>query len=225
MPSWCAWRSRRCCWAPGRNITGCGCATPGGGPCSPACRTSPAITNGSRPPLLAAAMDYLAREVPSWHDQMRLIDATPVPCGTSRETAKRSGLAGWASYGYCAAHSRWYWGLKLYLITTPDGMPTAWCLASPQLGEREVAADLLAHARRPLALPAPARRAHALRPGLTIISDKGLAGQEFEDLVTSGYGLHLVRPDRRDETPRHGSIGWIRPGVESGKHTPKSPAR
>ena len=27
-------------------------------------------------PLLAAAMDYLAREVPSWHDQVRLIDAT-----------------------------------------------------------------------------------------------------------------------------------------------------
>jgi hypothetical protein len=38
------------------------------------------------------------------------------------------------------------WGLKLYLITTPDGMPTAWCLADPKLGEREVAGDLLAHA-------------------------------------------------------------------------------
>ena len=59
-------------------------------------------------PLLAAAMDYLARECPSWHDQVRLIDATPVPCGTSRETVKRSELAGWAGYGYCAAHSRWY---------------------------------------------------------------------------------------------------------------------
>ena len=32
-------------------------------------------------PLLAAVMDYLARECPSWHDQVRLIDATPVPCG------------------------------------------------------------------------------------------------------------------------------------------------
>jgi hypothetical protein len=51
-------------------------------------------------------------------------------------------------YGYCAAHSRWYWGLKLYLLTTPDGMPTAWCLASPKTGEREIAAELLAHAAR-----------------------------------------------------------------------------
>jgi hypothetical protein len=30
-------------------------------------------------PLLAAALDYLAREVPSWHNQVRLIDATPLP--------------------------------------------------------------------------------------------------------------------------------------------------
>ena len=39
-------------------------------------------------------MDHLARQSPSWHDQVRLIDATPVPCGTSRETVKRSELAG-----------------------------------------------------------------------------------------------------------------------------------
>jgi hypothetical protein len=66
---------------------------------------------------------------------VRLIDATPVPCGTSRETVNRSELAGWAGYGCCAAHSRWYWGLKLYLVTAPDGMPVAWCLASPQIGD------------------------------------------------------------------------------------------
>jgi hypothetical protein len=89
-------------------------------------------------PPLAAAIDFLAMEAPSWHDQVRLIDATPVPCGASRETVKRSELAGWASYGRCAAHSRCYRGLKLYLVTAPDGMPVAWCLASPRLSERKV---------------------------------------------------------------------------------------
>jgi hypothetical protein len=162
-------------------------------------------------PLLAAVMDYLAREVPSWHDQVRLIDATPLPCGTSRQTVRRSELAGWAGYGYCAAHSRWYWGLKLYLLTTPDGMPTAWCLARPRIGEREAAADLLAHAAR----------TGALRPGLTLIGDKGFAGRDFEDLLTARWGLHLVRPGRRDETPRHGPIGWIRQWIESVNDTLK----
>jgi hypothetical protein len=129
-------------------------------------------------PLLAATIDHLARQSPSWQDQVRLIDATPVPCGASRETVKRSELAGWAGYGYCAAHSRWYQGLKLYLVTTPDGMPVAWCLASPKIGEREVAAELLACASR----------TGALRPGLTLIGDKGFAGRDFEDLVTTGTG-------------------------------------
>jgi hypothetical protein len=156
-------------------------------------------------------LDHLARQSPSWHDPVRLIDATPVPCGTSRETVKRSELAGWAGYGYCAAHSRYYWGLKLYLITTPDEMPVAWCLATPKLGEREVAAELLAHAAR----------TGALRPGLILIGDKGFAGREFEDLVTAGFGLRLVRPDRRDEAPRHGNIGWIRQWIESVNNTLK----
>jgi hypothetical protein len=162
-------------------------------------------------PLLAATIDHLARQSPSWWDQVRLIDATPVPCGTSRETVRRSELAGWANYGYCAAHSRWYWGLKLYLLTAPDGMPVAWCLADPKIGEREVAAELLARA---------AGR-QALRPGLTLIGDKGFAGRDFEDLVTAECGLHLVRPDRRDEAPRHGSIGWIRQWIESVNDTLK----
>jgi hypothetical protein len=35
------------------------------------------------------------------------------------------------------------------------------------------------------------------------------------DATTARYQMHLVRPDRRDETPRHGSIGWIRQWIEA----------
>ena len=103
-------------------------------------------------PLLAAVLDHLARQAPVLARPGAADRRDPASCSTSRETVKRSELAGWANYGYCAAHSRFYWGLKLYLITTPDGMPVAWCLANPQIGEREVAAELLAHARRTGAL-------------------------------------------------------------------------
>lgn len=58
-------------------------------------------------------------------------------------TVKRSGLAGWAGYGYCASHSRFDWGLKLYLVCTPSGMPILWALANPKIGEREVLATML----------------------------------------------------------------------------------
>ena len=43
--------------------------------------------------------------------------------------------------------------------------------------------------------------------GLTLISDKGFAGRAFEDLVTTGYQLRLVRPDRRDEAPLQAAAG------------------
>jgi hypothetical protein len=146
----------------------------------------------------------LATRVPSHTDQLRLIDATPLPCGTSRETVKRSQLAGWASYGYCASHSRFYWGLKLYLVTTLEGMPIVWCLADPKLGEREVAADLLAHACDLAALPT----------GVVVIGDKGFAGREFERDMTD-LGVTFVHPDRRNETRRHGNLAIIRQRIES----------
>jgi hypothetical protein len=59
-------------------------------------------------PLICKATLYLATLCPSWADDLRLFDATPVPCGASRQTVERSELAGWADYGYCAAHSRFY---------------------------------------------------------------------------------------------------------------------
>ncbi len=61
-------------------------------------------------PQIVTLLGYLARISPSWCDGLRLIDATPVPCGQSRETVKRSQFDGHAAYGYCAAHSRHFWG-------------------------------------------------------------------------------------------------------------------
>jgi hypothetical protein len=155
-------------------------------------------------PLLLAATVKLAAQVPSTADALRLLDATPVPCGTSRQTVKRSDLAGVANYGYCASHSRWYWGLKLYLVTTADGMPIVWCLADPKLGEREVAAELLEHAHDQQLLPG----------GVILIGDKGFSGTAFETHAAT-LGITFVRPDRRDETRRHGNLAPIRQRIES----------
>jgi hypothetical protein len=155
-------------------------------------------------PLLAAAITHLARVSPSWCDDLRLIDATPVPCGSSRETVRRSDLAGAAGYGYCASHSRFYWGLKLYLLAAPDGMPIAWCLADPKIGEREVFLDLLTIAVE----------TGRLAPGTTVLADKGLAGRDIEAWI-GWLGVRMLRPDRRDENTRHGNLGGVRQWIEA----------
>jgi Transposase DDE domain len=153
-------------------------------------------------PLVALAIQDLAAHTPSWCEPLRLVDSTPVPCAASRQTVKRSALAGHAGYGYCKSHHRYFWGFRLYVLASPDGLPVAWCLATPKLGEREVVAALLDRER------------HRLRPGLVILADKGFAGQEFEQLV-AGYGGRLLRPDRADEPHRHGSLGRFRQWIES----------
>jgi len=162
-------------------------------------------------PLICKATFYLATLCPSWSDDLRLLDGTPVPCGTSRQTVERSELAGLANYGYCAAHSRWYWGLKLYLLTTPEGMPVAWCLADPKIGEREIAADLLGLARD----------TGALREGMIVLADKGLAGREMERYAADQVKVLLARPDRKNEPRRFGSLGGMRQWIESVNDTLK----
>jgi Transposase DDE domain len=148
---------------------------------------------------IATLLGHLAQISPSWCDSLRLIDATPVPCGQSRETVKRSEFAGYAAYGYCAAHSRHFWGFKLYLLAACDGMPIAFYLAPANAPEREVVAAMLDGIDL---------------EGYTVIGDKGLSGAEIEGLVAALGGAFL-RPDRRDEKPRFGSLGGVRQWIEA----------
>ena len=162
-------------------------------------------------PQICEVIEHLARISPSFCDRLRLLDSTPVPCGQSRETRKRSELAGWAAYGYCASHSRPFWGLRLYLLCAPDGMPVSFCLAPANEGEREVAAAMLDRARE----------RGMLDGGEIIVTDKGFASREFEQLITS-LDATLIRPDRKDEHPRFGNLGRVRQWIESIINTTKS---
>lgn len=63
-------------------------------------------------------------------------------CARSRETVKRSDLAGWAEYGqHCASHSRYFWGLRLHLVCTLHGLPMGWALTGAKADERAVLAN------------------------------------------------------------------------------------
>jgi Transposase DDE domain len=150
-------------------------------------------------PTIARVISHLAVNSPSFCDNLRLLDSTPVPCGQSRETARRSELAGHAAYGWCTSHSRYYWGFRLYLLCAPDGMPIACELAAANVAERVVAAEMLERV--------------ALE-GYTVMADKGFAGTEFEAHMAA-LGAHFLRPDRKDEPHRHGSLGPVRQWIES----------
>ena len=150
-------------------------------------------------PQIVRLLNVVAFASPSWHDKIRLLDSTPVPCGASRETVKRSAFAGHAAYGYCASHSRYFWGFRLYLLCASDGMPICFELAPANAPERDMAAEMLQRVEL---------------DGYTVIADRGFAGAEFEALMRELRALFL-RPDRKDEPARFGNLGDIRQTVES----------
>lgn len=120
--------------------------------------------------LLTSMIRIVARDTSLWSDHVWLVDSTPVGCGCSRETVKRSDLAGWAQYGYCASHSRYFWGLRLHLVCTLGGLPVLFALTGAKADERETLRDMLDTAPDVL----------AVHPGQTIIGDKNYFGREFE---------------------------------------------
>jgi hypothetical protein len=136
----------------------------------------------------------LARETSLWTDDVWVVDSTPVECGRSKDTTRRSDLAGWAEYGYCASHSRWFWGLRLHLVCTLHGLPVAFALTGAKADERQALLAILA-ADPDLA---------SLLPGQIIIADKNYYGREFET-VLAGAGPCLLRPARHGEPERAGT--------------------
>ena len=128
-------------------------------------------------PLLARAIRVLAQDTDLWDDLAWIVDSTPVECARSRPAVRRSELAGWAAYGYCPSHSRFFWGLRLHLVCTPAGLPVTWALASPKLDERQILRAILErdpgpgqrppgpgdHRRQRLRLQGPGPLAHPAR--------------------------------------------------------------
>jgi len=161
---------------------------------------------------LQALIRILGQDTDVWADDTWLIDSTPVETARSRPTVQRSNLAGWAGYGYCASHSRFFWGLRLYLVCTPTGMPILWALANPKIGEREVLAAMLEADAELI----------ADRDGILLISDKGFASKPFEASLAE-QGIELLRPSRKDEQKRYGEpiLKKIRQLIESVNDTLK----
>ena len=155
----------------------------------------------------------LVTDTDLWQHPIRIADSTPVPCGMSRETVQRSDLAGWAGYGYCASHSRLFWGLRLHLVTTVHGLPVAFALSNAKTNEREVLVDLVS--MQPNMFHHP--------DGLILVVDKGYRDRDTETWLNDS-GITVVRPAYRTEParPGRGLLRAVRQSIESVNQTFKS---
>ncbi|ETW25905.1 hypothetical protein MGAST_30360 [Mycobacterium gastri 'Wayne'] len=96
--------------------------------------------------------------------------------------------------------------MKLYLITTAEAMPVAWCLADPKNSEREVAAKPFAHTRD----------LDALREKMIALTDKGLPSTKLQRHCADQLSVPLVHPDRKDEKQRrYSNLAGMRPQTQA----------
>jgi len=158
---------------------------------------------------IEALVAHFARQSPGFFDDLLLVDSTPVECARSRETVKRGGssalggaLSDAGDYGYCASHSRHFWGFRLHALFAPDGTPRALALTSPKIDEKLVCLQMVARCER--------------TPGqfLTLIGDKNFRGQEFETELAKLHAT-ILRPRRKDEQGRGPHLAPIRQRIES----------
>ena len=158
---------------------------------------------------IEALIAHFARQSPGFFDDLLLVDSTPVECARSRETVKRGGssslaeaLTDAADYGYCASHSRHFFGFRLHALFAPDGTPRALALTSPKIDEKLVCLQMVARCER--------------EPGqaLILIGDKNFRGKDFETELTR-LDATIMRPRRKDEPGRGPRLAPIRQRIES----------
>jgi hypothetical protein len=158
---------------------------------------------------IEALIAEFARHSPGFVDDLLLVDSTPVECARSRETVKRAGssslanaLANAADYGYCASHSRFFWGFRLHALFALDGTPRALALTSPKVDEKLVCVQLVARCER--------------QPGqaLILIGDKNFRGKQFETELAQ-LDASITRPRRKGENGTAPHLAPIRQRIES----------
>ena len=137
------------------------------------------------------------------------MDSTPVECARSLETVKRGGtssladaLANAADYGYCASHSRFFWGFRLHALFALDGTP------------QDTRADL-AQDRREARLRANGRALRTpARPDADPDRRQELPRQTVRDRPRRARS-EIIRPRRKDEPGRGPHLAPIRHRIES----------
>lgn len=131
---------------------------------------------------------------------LRLADGTLVGVANYAGCASRSEFTGIAAYGYCPSKSRFYWGVRLVLLTDAKGLPIGYTLCPANEKEYE-----------------PVRELTTSQAGCTLIADKGLWGRQYAETLRL-QGVTVRTPERArtaENTERERGLARMRLVVES----------
>src|SRR5215217_3712633 len=127
-------------------------------------------------PTIASVQLRVARLIA--RNELRLADGTLIGVANYPGCASRSDFAGTAAYGYCPSKSQYLWGVRLVLVTDPDGLPLGFTLVAANEKEYE-----------------PVRELTTAHKGCTLIADKGLWGREYAQTLAL-QEVTILTPER-----------------------------
>jgi len=119
-------------------------------------------------------------------DELYIIDTKPIPVVGYKRSKSRSYFRGSAEYGYCASRKLKYFGYKLVMITTLEGMPVVYDLVSANTDERLAAEGVIARIQN-----------------AKILGDKGFLGVEWQAQMLEQTGTEIITPKRKNQKIQH----------------------
>ena len=117
---------------------------------------------------------------------MLLMDTKPLPVVGYKRSKRHSDFAGSADYGYCSSRKLSYFGYKLVMVTTLDGIPVVYDLVPANTDERQ-------------AIEAVIDRIHDAH----LIGDKGFLGVEWQTQMQQQTGNTISTPKRKNQKIQH----------------------
>ncbi len=111
-----------------------------------------------------------------------LIDTKPVPVLSYKRSKRRSDFLGSADYGYCASRKLRYFGYKLMMVTTLNGLPVVYDLVAANTDERLAAETVIDYLKNTV-----------------LIGDKGFIGVEWQAQMLDQTGNKILTPKRKNQ--------------------------
>ena len=136
--------------------------------------------------------------------QTYAVDSLPIPVCDNIRIARCRLAQGELWRGYSASKRRYFYGLKVQVVVTVEGVPVECCILPGSLSDIQGLAEL------PLSLPA----------GAQVAADSAYTFYEWEDHLVERDSVHLLvarkaNSKRRDTPPVHDYKQWLRRRVET----------
>ena len=135
-----------------------------------------------------------------------VIDTKPLPVVGYRRSKKNSDFQGNADYGNCAARKMKYFGYKLAMLSTLEGIPIAYELVPANTDERAAVERIL-----------------DMVHGSNVYGDKGFIGQDWQEQITASTGNQIWTTQRENQHHQYSSqlkklISRVRQRIEGVFH-------